>query len=598
MTSHMIIPQMHTKSEISDKCLKYLCEQHTKPGRFYLLPKIHKNKLPPPGRPIISAIGSPTEKISQFVDFFLQPMLPKMKSYVKDTGHFLYLLEKIGPLPDNIIIGTLDVTSLYTNVPLNGAKEAVQKILSDERNPDSNPSNQSLIKLLEMIFSMNNFTFSDSETLHHYIQINGVSMGSKSAPSVACLYMGEFERKYVYPYQYQPLIWLRYVDDIFYVWQHGENNLKDFITFLNNQEPTIQLTGGYSPKERDFLDSIVYIENNRLKTKLYIKPTNSMAYLHRDSFHANSTFKSLPYGEFIRARRNCSEDQHYELFSSKMKEAFLARGYNEQELETARLKAATQNRSAMLEKYNDQRRIFVAPSDSSQPTTVQDTVRFITKYHPENGKIKNILTKNWDILGTSNSTKELFDAKLQVCFRRNKRIRDHLVHSSLPITPALSMVKQGPKICKTRNCSYCRRLDTTGKITSTSLNKTFTAKEKVTCRSSNLVYCIQCKICNKQYVGETLRTFHERFYEHSRNVITLNKLKTFGLHFSLPDHCNRNNPNDYLKAWIVAYITAPPKSSDALQHRRRIEDQWVHRLRTQQPIGLNSKDTTPSRTSH
>ena len=245
------LTQMHTKSEISDKCLKYLCEQHTKPGRFYLLPKIHKNKLPPPGRPIISAIGSPTEKISQFVDFFLQPMLPKMKSYVKDTGHFLHLIDKVGPLPDNIIIGTLDVTSLYTNVPLNGAKEAVQNTLSEERNPDSNPSNQSLIELLEMIFSMNNFTFSDGEILHHYTQNNGVSMGSKSAPSVACLFMGDFERKYVYTYRYQPLLWLRYVDDIFYAWQYGEDNLTDFITYLNSRERSIQLTGGYSPQSEN-----------------------------------------------------------------------------------------------------------------------------------------------------------------------------------------------------------------------------------------------------------------------------------------------------------------------------------------------------------
>ena len=37
-----------------------------------MLPKIHKNREHPPGRPIVSGNGCPTERISKFVDFFLQ----------------------------------------------------------------------------------------------------------------------------------------------------------------------------------------------------------------------------------------------------------------------------------------------------------------------------------------------------------------------------------------------------------------------------------------------------------------------------------------------------------------------------------------------
>jgi hypothetical protein len=40
--------------------------------------------------------GSPTEKISQFVDHFVNPSIQKIKSYVKDTTHFLCLLEEVG----------------------------------------------------------------------------------------------------------------------------------------------------------------------------------------------------------------------------------------------------------------------------------------------------------------------------------------------------------------------------------------------------------------------------------------------------------------------------------------------------------------------
>ena len=45
---------------------KYLVQTNVKPGRFYILPKIHKTGNP--GRPIVSSNSHPTERISQFVD--------------------------------------------------------------------------------------------------------------------------------------------------------------------------------------------------------------------------------------------------------------------------------------------------------------------------------------------------------------------------------------------------------------------------------------------------------------------------------------------------------------------------------------------------
>jgi hypothetical protein len=53
---------MPTRGHIDDKTMEYLTPEDPKPGRFYLLPKIHKENNP--GRPIVSANGHPTEKIS------------------------------------------------------------------------------------------------------------------------------------------------------------------------------------------------------------------------------------------------------------------------------------------------------------------------------------------------------------------------------------------------------------------------------------------------------------------------------------------------------------------------------------------------------
>jgi hypothetical protein len=61
----------------------HLIIDNPKPGRFYLLPKIHKNGIP--GRPICSSIFHPTNRIGKFVDEHIKRYVPKVKTYVRET---------------------------------------------------------------------------------------------------------------------------------------------------------------------------------------------------------------------------------------------------------------------------------------------------------------------------------------------------------------------------------------------------------------------------------------------------------------------------------------------------------------------------------
>ena len=81
---------------------------------FYTLTKIHK--LTPVGRPIISGCDGPTEQMSAFVDRLIQPIVQKQDSYLKDTTDFLNFIEST-KLPKNTVLVSMDVTSLYTNIP-------------------------------------------------------------------------------------------------------------------------------------------------------------------------------------------------------------------------------------------------------------------------------------------------------------------------------------------------------------------------------------------------------------------------------------------------------------------------------------------------
>ena len=73
---------------------------------MYLLPKIHKRPYNAPGRLVMSNCGTPTEKVSEFLDHDLQPVMKSGKSYVKDTGDFLEKIKSLVRIPEDALLVT------------------------------------------------------------------------------------------------------------------------------------------------------------------------------------------------------------------------------------------------------------------------------------------------------------------------------------------------------------------------------------------------------------------------------------------------------------------------------------------------------------
>ena len=159
-----------------------------------MLPKIHKciTRGKVPGRPIISGNGSPTEQISSFVDEHIKLFVPLIPSYIRDTAYFIGKVESLRNLPKDYLLVTMDVTSLYTNIPINHeGMVAVAKCLNRHK-PQYMISNPRLLALLKLVLHCNNFEFNG----RHYLQIGGTAMGTKVAPSYANIFMGELENTY------------------------------------------------------------------------------------------------------------------------------------------------------------------------------------------------------------------------------------------------------------------------------------------------------------------------------------------------------------------------------------------------------------------
>ena len=108
-----LVSRLDQNNYIDDTTKKWFSQTRNPPRIpiFYTLTKIHKPN--PVGRPIIiSGCEGPTERLSSFVDKLLQPIAQTQKSYLKDTTHFINFMEKT-----TTILVSMDVTSLYTNIP-------------------------------------------------------------------------------------------------------------------------------------------------------------------------------------------------------------------------------------------------------------------------------------------------------------------------------------------------------------------------------------------------------------------------------------------------------------------------------------------------
>ena len=106
---------MKERGLITDKNYEHLNPKDCINGQFYLLPKIHKKGTT--GRPICSSVNHPTANISKFVDEHIKTYVPNAKSHVRDTQDFINKIIQLGPIPEGDILATLDVISIYTNIP-------------------------------------------------------------------------------------------------------------------------------------------------------------------------------------------------------------------------------------------------------------------------------------------------------------------------------------------------------------------------------------------------------------------------------------------------------------------------------------------------
>lgn len=110
--------------------------------------------------------------------------------------------------------------------------------------------------------------------------------------------------------------------------------------------------------------------------------------------------------------------------------------------------------------------------------------------------------------------------------------------------------------------------------------------KNVTCKSSNLIYCLSCKQCGQQYVGQTQQTLMKRVYAHIYSINTKGETSV-ARHFNMHAH---NGVSD-LKTHVLEFVHSHPDKKETQSIRDTLELKWIHRLRTVFPSGMNVMDT-------
>ena len=550
------------------------------PGRFYCTFKVHKKHAEgttPPERPIISCSGSLTENIGLYVEHQIKYLAITHDSYLQDTPDFLRHIEELNSkmtLPENAILVSMDVSALYTNIPLSEGLECTREALKRRKNKEV--PTEFIIRLLEIVLTYNIFEFNQQL----YRQIIGTAMGSRPAPPFANLFMaGIIDKKIkdiIQSYEnnnesLQLKLFKRFLDDLFFVFIGSTQVLHKLICDINSIHPNIKLTmehtsipGELNPCECpekpsiSFLDTSLIVQDGKIYTDLYKKPTDRNQYLLPSSCHPPHCVKNIPFSLAMRIVRICSLPDKRDERLEELRKLLRERNYREGMVDAAIKKARAVPRDQALRYVAKQvthtRPIYSVTFDSRLPN------------------ISAILHKHWRSMTKMDPyLQDVFPKPPLTAYRRQRNLKDFAIRAKVyPRNGHHEKRKlEGMKKCN-KPCQACPFIQE-GKFIK---SETFTWKirKSVNCESKNVIYTIECNLdkCKQRYIGETERFLKKRISEHVGYVKNKITKKSTGNHFNLPGHSLSN-----MKVTVIEKV----KKVD-LNYRKEREHHHIRKFKT------------------
>ena len=413
-------------------------------------------------------------------------------------------------IPENTILTSFDVTSLYTNIPHDLGLCAVKYWIQEKRHLiDDRFETEFIIEALQIVLEENSFYF-DGQI---YRQIKGTAMGTKVAPTYANLVMGYLEKQLydkteeTFNLDFRNYIiehWKRYLDDCIIFWSRSMEDLNTFKMLLNSLHPSIKFTMESSQIELPFLDILIKKSGTKIITDIYYKQTDTHQYLNFHSCHPSHTKRNIPY---CMARRVCaivSDNRLKELRLSELK-IYLEQQFYPSKLIDNGIKRA---KSLTITELR-------TPKEKREET---ETIPFVCTHDPKLPNVFSFMKSNLPLLHQSENMKLLVRKENLIYSRRQpKNLKKHLTRAKFDSVQETFSVKS----CDDTRCGTCGKeyiyLET-GNIKVFKNGKTFHVNADMTCKSENLIYCITCAGCHENYIGQTGNSVCERVRVHKEQI--------------------------------------------------------------------------------
>ena len=428
-----------------------------------------------------------------------------------------------------------DFDSLYSNIILEDAIDRICDYIKDIFD-DSLITIIGFRKLLQILFTNNYFIFNNQI----YKQNTGIAMGTISAPNIANIYVYTLEKNFLHIHK--PLLYYRYIDDIFIITEQNFNinllinsfyNLKlnvvsEFIiNFLNLNISLCKLTG-------------------KLIFSIFYKSTNTFSYLLNTSNHNKKIFDNIPFGLFFTIKRICTYFHDYLFFSRKIFFQLLKRGYNYKMLRKIMNTVSNLNRNEIIPYKNKEDKIRKFQTNNKNKFTFKLPFNInLNDYHIKLNSSFNKAIRDYNSIFSNfsdinnittleiekNNTKTI--PTLNIIYTRNLSISDIFINN-FSIKNSFYNFKY--KECLDPKCLYCFFAI---KNSSIMLNNfPLYVKKDSTCTSLDCIYIIKCSLCNTFYVGKT-NNIKKRLYNHLNDILKFKQYINYtnvSIHFNLKDH--------------------------------------------------------------
>lgn len=324
---------------------KYITQRtKTEVPHFHAIPKVHKTpwKL----RPIVPSHSWVTSCVSTVLDHLLQPILKQIPWIVSSSKEVIVRLQEVKLNPGKPLwILTGDVVSFYTNIPI----EECAHILSgawQHFEGGSSIEHTTILSMVKFIMNNNYLEYQGGK----FRQLNGLAMGTSSAPVIANIYAARHETALQLHKDPRIRHYSRYIDDCLCLFQGTREEVQEFCDSFHIGP--LEVTWSISDVRDSFLDIELikgtWPDTCAVHTRLFRKHLNKHLYIPWSSAHPTSVKKGFVKAELTRLAILCSRPGYFADARLEFYGNLRRRGYPPKELDEWFTQVSYRNRPKLL----------------------------------------------------------------------------------------------------------------------------------------------------------------------------------------------------------------------------------------------------------